>query len=165
MGEEKGRLRLLPLRGLETPLREGEQESCSLPPLPLLFSGSSGGRPVCPPPRFRRSRPSTASSRLCSRPPFPSNNKDKSVLSVSPCNPRPPLRPLRAPRGELLATGVLRGRGGEDWGFGIRSCHRGGGVALHTRAKLKKCPKTTRGKIPQECGWGDVPVWGWGGAF
>lgn len=112
MGEEKGRLRLLPLRGLEKPLREGERENCSLLSLPLLFWGSSGGRPLSPPPRFRLSRPSTASSRLCSRPPFPSN-KDKSVLSVSLCNPGPPLRPLRAPRGELLAIGVLTERGGE----------------------------------------------------
>lgn len=66
-----------------------------------------------PPPRSRLSRPSTASSRLGSRLPFPSN-KDKSVISVTPCNPRPLLRPLRAHWGELLAMGVLTERGGED---------------------------------------------------
>lgn len=114
MGEGKGRLRLLPLRGLENPLRDGEWARSSLLPLPRLFSGSRGAGALGPPPRLRLSSPSTASSRLCSRPPFPSNNKDKSVLSVSLCNPRPPLRPLTAPRGELLASGVLAERGGGD---------------------------------------------------
>lgn len=138
-GNGNGMLRLLLLWGLENPLREGEWEPSSPPSPPLLFSGSSGGSPPCTP-RFRLSRPSMASSRLCSRPPFPSNNEDKSVLSVSLCNPRPPPRPFRAPRGELWALGVLRERGGEGWGgygefweFGIRSCHTGGGVELQRR--------------------------------
>lgn len=78
-----------------------------------------------------------ASSRLCSRPPFPNKTEDKSVLSVSLWAPRPPPRPLRPPLGELWALGVLRERGGEGWGgygefreFGVRSCHTGGGVEL-----------------------------------
>lgn len=132
-GDENGMLRLLPLWGLENPLREGEWEPSSPTSPPLLFSGSSGGSP----PRFRLSRPSTASSRLWSSLPFPSNNEDKSVLSVSLCNPRPPLRLFRALWGELWALGVLRERGGEGWWwygefweFGIRSCHTGGGVEL-----------------------------------
>lgn len=126
LGEEKGRLRLrlLPLRGLERPLKCGEPRR-SLLSLPRLFSGSSGGRALGPPPRSRLSRPSTASSRLGSRLPFLSN-KDKSVLSVTPCNPRPP------PWGELLAMGVLTERGGEDRRLGI---HNGGGVALQRREK------------------------------
>lgn len=138
IGDENGMLRLLPLWGLENPLREGDWEPSS-PPSPLLFSGSSGGRPPCPP-RFRPSRPSTASSRLCSRLPFPNNNEDKSVLSVSLWTPTPPPRPFRAPRGELWALGVLRERGGEGWGgygefweFGVRSCHTEGGVELRKR--------------------------------
>lgn len=106
-GEEKGRLRLLLLRGLESPLKEGEWERGSLLSLLLLLSGSSRGVAFCPPPTFRLLRPSTASSRLCSRLPFPSNNKGKSLLSISWCNPRPPLRPPRAPRGELQALGLL----------------------------------------------------------
>lgn len=128
-GDENGMLRLLSLWGLENPLREGEWDPSSPTSPPLLFSGSSGGRPPCTP-RFRLSRPSTASCRLCSRPPFPSNNEDKSALSVSLCNPRPPPRPFRALRGELWAVGVLRERGGEGWEFGIRLCHAGGGVEL-----------------------------------
>lgn len=75
-----------------------------------------------------------ASSRLCSRLLFPSNNRGKSELFISLCNPRPPLRPLKAPRGELLALGVLT-EAGDVWGFGIPSCHEGG-VALQARAKL-----------------------------
>lgn len=114
-GEEKGRLRLLLLlRGLENPLREGEWERSSLLSLPVLFSGSSGGVRFCPPPTFRLLRPSTASSRLCSRLPFPSKNKGKSLLFISLCNPRPPLRPLGAPWGELLALGVLTEKRGDD---------------------------------------------------
>lgn len=140
MGDENGMLRLLPLCGLENPLREGECEPSSIPSPPLLFSGSNGGRPPCPP-RFRLPRPSMASSRLCSRPPFPNNNEDKSAPSVAVLwTPRPPPRPLRAPRGELWAFGVLRERGGEGWGgygefreFGVRSCHTGGGVELQRR--------------------------------
>lgn len=96
---------------------------------------------MVPPPRSRLSRPSTASSRLGSRLPFPSN-KDKSVLSVTPCNPKPPLRPLRAPGRELLAMGVLTERGGEDRGLGI---HNGGGVALQRReTSLKNFKKLSK---------------------
>lgn len=81
MEDEKGMLRLLPLRGLEYPLSEGERELSSPPSPPLLFSGNSGARPSSPS-RLKLPRPSIASSRLSSRPPFPNNNEDKSVLSV-----------------------------------------------------------------------------------
>lgn len=143
MEDENGMLRLLPLWGLENPLTEGEWEPSSIPSPTFLFSGSSGGRPPCPP-RFRLPRPSMASRRLCSRLPLPNNNEDKSVLFVSLWTPRPPPRPFRAPRGELWALGELSERGGEGWGgygelreFGVRSCHTGGGVELHGRKREK----------------------------
>lgn len=126
--DENGMLRLLPLLGLENPLREGEREPRSLPSPPLLFSGSSGGRP----PKFRLSRPSMASSRLCSRLPLPSNNEEKSALSVTLWRGPPP-RSLRAPWGELWALGVLTERGDEGWEFGVWSCHIGRGVELGRR--------------------------------
>lgn len=136
MEDEKGMLRLLPLRGLENPLREGEREPSSTPSPMRLFSGRRGARPPSPS-MFRLPRPSMASRRLCSRLPFPSNNEDKSVLSVALREPGPPPRPFRGPRGELWALGVLRERGGEGWGgygelreFGVWSCHTGGGVEL-----------------------------------
>lgn len=139
MGDEKGILRLLPLWGLENPLRDGERES-SFPP--LLFSGSSGASPSSPR-KFRLPSPSMASSRLWSSPPFPNNNEVKSVLSASLCTPVSPPRPFRAPRGELWALGLLRERGGEGWGgygefreFGVWSCHTGGGVELQRKRRV-----------------------------
>lgn len=136
-------LRLLPLCGLENPLRDGDWDPSSPPSPTLLFSGSSGGRTPSPP-RFRLPRPSTASRRLCSRPPLPNNNEVNSVLSVSLRTPGPPPRPLRALRGELWALGVLRERGGEGWArygefreFGVRSCHTGGGVELQRRRRKR----------------------------
>lgn len=137
MDDEKGMLRLLPLWGLENPLSEGEREPTSLPSTTRLFSGSVGTKPPSTV-RFRLPRPSMASSKLCSRSPFPS--KDKSVLSAPRWMPGLPPRPFRASRGELWAFGVLGSRGGEGWEgygelrelreFGVRSCQTGGGVEL-----------------------------------
>lgn len=134
--DEKGMLRLLPLWGLEYPLSEGEREPNSPPSPPLLFSGSSGARPSSPS-RLRLPRPSIASSRLSSRPPFPNNNEDRSVLSV-------PLQTPVGPRGELWALGELRDWGGEGWGgygefmeFGVRSCHTGGEELQERRLWIK----------------------------
>lgn len=132
MEDEKGMLRLLPLRGLEYPLSEGERELSSPPSPPLFFSGNSGARPSSPN-RLKLPRPSIASSRLSSRPPFPNNNEDKSVLSL-------PLWAPAGPWGELWALGELRDRGGDGWeGYGefrefeVWSCHTGGGVELWER--------------------------------
>lgn len=135
---EKVMLRLLLLWGLEKPLRDGEREPIS----PLLFSGNMGTGPLSPP-RFRLPRPSTASSRLCSRSPFPNSNKeDKSVLSVPLQTSKLPPRLFRGSRGELWAFGVRMVWGGEGWGgygefreLGVRSCHTGGGVELEGGGK------------------------------
>lgn len=138
--DDIGMLMLLQLCGLENPLQEGDRDPSSPTSPVLLFSGSSGAIPASPP-RFRFPRPSTASSRLCSRPPFPNdNNEDRSGLLVPLQPPELLPWPFWNPRGELWAFGEFRGRGGERWGgygefqeFGVRLCHTGGGVELQIK--------------------------------
>ena len=136
-GEEKGILRLLPLWGLENPL--GGECECSSPPLlPVLFSGSSGGRPKSSGPwpklKPRPPRPSMASNRLCSsRDPFPRGREDR-LDSPSPTSSSGAPRPVRPPRGELCDRGVnCLGGKGDLRELGVLSAHAGGGVELKTR--------------------------------